>query len=322
MSQRQYKPMNKSAREKEAVLDVFAALMRPLMRIAFEYGVSAGDISVAVRRTYIQALEARLLEQKRSTTDERIAVVAGLAKSDVAALREATRAGRPHGVKGTVKHDQIANLLTVWNTNNNFSGAYGLAMDLDLVSTPGSPRRSFKELVAVACPGADEEALLDELVASESVEVVDSITVRCVSRAYLPQETDIKRIAWAGRVLANLADSFAHNLLRRGEEPAYLERAVVSDEPLSEAGRDKFLALAGERGQELLTELDAFTTRLAGAERSETGKRYGFGVYFFEDQHTATPKEQTGTHEVKRNRLTSPLEEIDVLAGLGHQKRT
>ena len=157
--------MNKSAREKEAVLSVFAELVRPLMRVAFEYGISASEIAGVVRRTYIQALEARLLDQKRSTTDARLAVVAGLAKSDVTALREALRAGAPHSLRTPVSLDQVTNLLTVWHTHTGFSGAYGLAMELDLVPTPGSPRRSFRELVDAACPGADGEALLDELVA-------------------------------------------------------------------------------------------------------------------------------------------------------------
>ena len=57
--------MNKTSKEKEAVLNVFAALVRPLMRVAFEYGISAGEIAGVVRRGYIQALEARLQEQKR-----------------------------------------------------------------------------------------------------------------------------------------------------------------------------------------------------------------------------------------------------------------
>ena len=310
--------MNKSAREKEAVLSVFAALVKPLMRVAFEYGISASEIAGAVRRTYIQALENRLLEQKRPTTDARLAVVAGLAKSDVAALREATRAGAPHSLRGTVSLDQVTNLLTVWHTNSGFSGAYGLALELDLVPTPGSPRRSFSELVAAACPGTDREALLDELVASGSVEVIDSITVRCLSRAYLPQETDVKRIEWMGRILANVAASFVHNLLRdAAKEPAYLERAVVCDEPISEAGRDKFLALAGERGQELLIELDTFLTRLTTTEGSASGRRYGVGVYFFDDQ-LADPGRAYATEvrDEKREKSSSPVEEIDVLAGI------
>jgi hypothetical protein len=313
--------MNKSAREKEAVLSVFAELVRPLMRVAFEYGISAGEIAGVVRRTYIQALEARLLDQKRPTTDARLAVVAGLAKSDVTALREALRAGAPHSLRTPVSLDQVTNLLTVWHTHTGFSGAYGLAMELDLAPTPGSPRRSFRELVDAACPGADGEALLDELVASESVEVIDSLTVRCLSRTYLPQEADVKRIEWMGRVLSNVAASFVHNLLRPAQEPAYLERAVVSDEPISEAGRDKFLAIAAERGQELLTELDTFLTRLAASERSDAGKKYGVGVYFFEDRSTDRPTQvRPKTYDEKPNRAASPIEEIDVLAGLGHKK--
>jgi Family of unknown function (DUF6502) len=312
--------MNKSAREKEAVLSVYAALVRPLMRVAFEYGITASEIAGVVRRTYIQALEARLSAQKRSTTDARLAVVAGLARTDVAALREATRAGAPHSLRGTIHVDQVTNMLTVWHTHSEFSGAYGLALELDLVRTGNSPRRSFSDLVAAACPGADEEALLDELIAAGSVEVIDSTTVRCLSRAYLPQEADVKRIEWMGRALANVATTFVHNLLREPQDPTYMERAVVCDEPISEAGRDKFLTLAGQRGQELLTELDSFLARLAVTDGSMSGKRYGVGVYFFEDQLPSGRQEREEIHSDEVTRVASPVEEIDVLAGIVRQK--
>ncbi|HEV2286379.1 MAG TPA: hypothetical protein VGR80_10065, partial [Steroidobacteraceae bacterium] len=65
MSQQRNCHMTKTGREKEAVLSVFAALVQPLMRVAFEYGISAGEIAGVVRRVYIQSLEARLKEQKR-----------------------------------------------------------------------------------------------------------------------------------------------------------------------------------------------------------------------------------------------------------------
>ena len=314
--------MNKSTREKEAVLSVFAELVRPLMRVAFEYGISASEIAGVVRRTFIQALESRLLEQKRATTDARLALVAGLTKSDVTALRQALRSGAPHSMRAPVSLDQVTNLLTVWHTHTGFSGAYGLAMELDLVPTHGSPRRSFQDLVDLACPGTDPEGLLDELVASGSVEIIESVTVRCLSRAYLPKEADVKRIEWMGRILSNVATSFVHNLLRTTQEPAYMERAVVSDEPLSEVGRDKFLTIAGERGQELLTDLDTFLTRLAASERSDTGKKYGVGVYFFEDRSTERPPDiQHKPYIQKTARRESPVEEIDVLAGLVPNKK-
>lgn len=300
---------------------MFAALVQPLMRVAFEYGISAGEIAGVVRRVYIQALEARLREQKRPTTDARLAVVAGITKSDVTALREATRTGAPHSLLAAVGMDQVASLLSAWHTQAGFSGAYGLALELDLVPIPGSPRRSFGELVALACPGADEDALLDELVAAGSVEVLEGTTVRCLSRALVPQGVDVRRIERMGRFLGVVADNFVHNLLRSPAEPVYFERAVVSDELMSEAGRDRLLALAGERGQELLAELDTFLTRLVASERSDSGKKYGVGVYFFEDQAGAMSEaEPRRALEGSSKSGGSPVEEIDVLAGIRQRK--
>ena len=315
--------MNKTSKEKEAVLNVFAALVRPLMRVAFEYGISAGEIAGVVRRAYIQALEARLQEQSRPTTDARLAAVAGLPRSDVSALRDALRAGAPHSLRANVSLDQITALLTVWHTHASFSGAYGLAMDLDLQLVDGSPRRTFKELVTVACPGVDEDALqLDELVAARSVEVIDGNTARCLSRAYVPQAADVTRIERMGRFLGVVTGNFVHNLLRAGEEPSYFERTVVSDEVLSSSGRDSFLALAGAKGQELLFELDTFLTRLTATEQNTSGKKYGVGIYFFEDpaanDSISRPAEriQTGVS----SSLPTQLEEIDVLAPVVRRK--
>ena len=315
--------MNKTSKEKEAVLNLFAGLVRPLMRVAFEYGISAGEIAGVVRRSYIQSLESRLQEQKRPTTDARLAAVAGLPKSDVSALRDALRAGAPHSMRATVSLDQITALLTTWHTHSNFSGAYGLATELDLVPVPGSPRRSFKELVAVACPGVDEDALLDELVAARSVEVIDGTTARCLSRAYVPQSADVTRIERMGRYVGAVTSSLVHNLLRSGNEPLYFERTVVSDDVLSELGRDKFLALAGERGQELLAELDTFLTRLAATERSDSGRKYGVGIYFFEEQsagqQAGEEQQLRKTYETESGKVT-PIQEIDVLAGFGRKE--
>jgi len=306
--------MKKTSKEKEAVLNVFAALIRPLMRVAFEYGISASDIAGTVRRTYVQALEAKLVEQNRPPTDARLAAVSGLPKSDVSALRDSLRSGS-HSLRGGVSLDQLTTLLTVWHTHANFSGAYGLAMDVDVVPVPGSPRHNFKELVDAACPGADAEALLDELIAARCVEVVDGSTARCLSRTYVPSPADVTRIARMGRFLGAVSTSLSHNLMRSDDEPAYFERTVVSDDALSSSGRDKFLILASERGQELLTELDTFLTQIAMPDKSASGKRYGVGIYFFEDDSTGQVDREPrrlGAQPVAAS--SRPTEEIDVLA--------
>jgi hypothetical protein len=309
--------MNKTSKEKEAVLNVFAGLIRPLMRVAFEYGISAGEIAGVVRRAYIQALEARLQEHNRPTTDARLAAVAGLPRSDVSALRDALRAGAPHSLRATVSLDQITALLTTWHTHSNFSGAYGLAMDLDLHMVQGSPRRTFKELVEIACPSVDPEALLDELVAARSVEVIDGNTVRCLSRAYVPQTADVTKIDRMGRFLGLVTQSFVHNLLRNDADPSYLERTVVSDDALSELGRDKFISLANEKGQELLAELDTALSHMSAAEKNLSGKKYGVGLYFFEDSaNEPSERKLEKNYQISSSAQPPVVEEIDVLAAV------
>lgn len=293
------------------------------MRLALEYGVSAGDIAAVIRRTYIQELDKSLLEQKRSVTDARLALLAGLTRSDVIALRESLRGGAEN-VSESIAPDDIASFLTAWHTLPGFCGAYGLPLDLDLLSTQDSPSRSFHDLAIQACPGVDEDMLLDKLLTSKAVEVIASRTVRCLSRAYLPEDTDVTRLEWVGRLSANVVASGVHNLLRSGEKQAYFARAVVSDLPLSLSARDRFLAVSAERGQALLTELDTFLTHLEGADSVGSGQKYGVGVFCFEDQSNvgqspatanlrasqSKDKEKGGTH----------LEEIDVLKRVSPDK--
>ena len=309
--------------EKEAILNVFAALVRPLMRAAFEYGITASEIAGVIRRVYIQSLESRLIEQKRPATDARLAVVSGLTKSDVSIVRDAMRSGALHGGKVGPNMDQIANLLTTWHTHSSFSGAYGLALDLDLTPVPDSPRRSFQELVDIACPEADRDLLLDELAAAVSIEGVEGTTVRCLSRAYVPGGADTSRIDRMGRFLGALTGSIVHNLLRGENDPIYFERTVVSDVPMSSEGRTQFLAEANERGQALLAELDTFLTALAVKEPGgSTGRKYGVGIYFFEDQARENGREgRERQNKVEDERASSSAaQEIDVLAAVNRKQ--
>jgi uncharacterized protein DUF6502 len=319
----QQRMMTSGSKEKEAVLRVFVAMFRPLMRIALHYGIGAGEIANAIKRTYVEELETRLAEQKLPLTDARIAITAGLARSDVSALREAVREGAPHSVDYGVGQERIGSVLTQWNSHQDFAGAYGTPMDLDLNPTPGSAKRSFKDLVEVACPGTDPDALLQALVAAGSVEVVDRLFVRHVSRAYLTPSPDVSRIEQIGRFSSAIASTFAYNLLRNESEPPYFERAVLADKSLSEQGRDAFLGIIGQKGKDLLEELDNAVAHLAESHGSAAGKRYGVGIYFFEDpasDQIGGRVEELSGNESPGKKVSGSVtaaaepEEIDVLA--------
>lgn len=282
-----------STDEREALLALFTSLLRPLMPVALERGISAREISDSVRRAYVQVLESRMAGQDRQLTDARLALVAGLTRSEVQLFRDPRRRGRASA--GAASHfQQIARLLTVWHTHPRFSGAYGLALDLDLDESSDPSRRTFAELVEAAVAGADRDVLLDELIATNSAEIVDQTTIRCRARAAVwvdSQDVNVRQINRAAKCLETAASSFAHNLLAETGGKKYFERMVVSDHALSERGRDDFSAIALARGESYVAELDSWIAKHTEPDEGGTGRRYGVGVYFFEDSQTP---EQSG----------------------------
>src|SRR5580698_7474496 len=80
-----------SSDEREALLALFTGLLRPLMPVALERGISAREISDAVRRAYVQELESRMADQDRRLSDARLALVAGLTRSEVQLFRDPRR---------------------------------------------------------------------------------------------------------------------------------------------------------------------------------------------------------------------------------------
>src|SRR5580698_7811974 len=83
-----------SSDERDALLALFASLLRPLMPVALEHGISAREISDSVRRAYVQVLESRMAGQERQLSDARLALVAGLTRSEVQLFRDPRRRGR------------------------------------------------------------------------------------------------------------------------------------------------------------------------------------------------------------------------------------
>jgi len=311
--------------EREALLALFTSLLRPLMPVALERGISAREISDSVRRAYVQVLEGRMAGQDRQISDARLALVAGLTRSEVQLFRDPRR--KSVAPDGAVTHfEQVAMMLSTWHTHPRFSGAYGLALDLDLEPSTDPSRRTFAQLVETACPGADRDTMLDELIATSSAEIIDHQTLRCRARAAVWRTSDdvnVKQIDRAAKCLEAAASSFAHNLLQEAGAKRYFERMVVSDHPLSERGRDDFAAVAQVRGDSYVTELDSWINKHSEPSESPTARRYGVGVYFFEESQSP---EQSAIAQGPGGDLTTEgrkgsVNEIDVLGSPASSKR-
>jgi hypothetical protein len=272
-----------------ALIGLFERVLRPLLPIALDHGLSAQDVSNALRRAYIRSLEERLKEQGRPISDARVALLAGLTRSEVIIARRGGGGVETSdaGARLSDLMHRVGVLLSVWHTHPHFSGAYGLALDLDLEVTPESPRRSFTELVRVSYPDAPESVTTDELIALGVAEIVGGNTLRCNSRAAMWGNADesARRYAHVARILEAATAGFARSLREANSKSrTAFDRSVFCDFPLTERGREAFTFVAKERAEKLVAELDSWLLKHRELEDPTGRRRYGIGVFFVEEE--------------------------------------
>jgi hypothetical protein len=279
--------------ERTALLESIEELLRPLMRSVLKFGLSHADLVEVVRGLYISAVRDQLVEQSRPVTVARLALMAGVTRSEAENIIENKRRRRLARVENTSRVDRLSLLLTVWHDDSRFSTPYGAPLDLSL-----SPERAFKtfdELLSAAALGLDRETVLDELVTAGCVEIHEDKFVRCINRTFIPSGVDVSGISRLGRFVGALNATITHNLLRSSDEPSYFERVFVSDQLVGLEYRDQLLGLLREEGQVFLDKLCRWSLEKEDSLKDADGRRYGVGVYFYEDTKSSgtTPAVET-----------------------------
>jgi hypothetical protein len=278
-------PSEQETSERGAFLDAIEELLRPLMPVVLSYGVTPSDVGQVLNTLYLETLTDRLREQGRPPSAARLALMAGLTRGEVGALlaRQAQRHQQRN--RSTHKLDQLSGLLAMWHDDSRFGTPYGAPLDLSLQSERNF--KTFKELVDTAAPGSDQSLVLDELVAAGCVEVHANKFVRCISRTFVPSGVDVSRISRLGRYVGALNSNFAHNLLRKPDQPAYFERVLTTVEPVMPAFREKVLGYLHSTALPFLEQMDRWIESEEMDAHDPAGMRCGVCMFFFEERAAA-----------------------------------
>jgi hypothetical protein len=275
--------------ERRAFEHLLERALAPLIPIAINYRMSANDLSTVVRGVYLHEIEARL-EQDRGhpVSDARLALVTGLSRNEVMRVRTGTDGKTAASREVAAQLSRIAAVLSTWHSNPKFAGAYGLPLDLDLEPVAQNPQRSFAHLIETACVDMPRTVTLDELVANGVAEVVGGNLVRCRAKAAVsnnnPATGKVGALAQYGRLLGSAAGTVARTILSDDEGKGFFDRLLVSDMPLSANASQRFSKHAMTSADAFLTELDRWISSNSGEPPGDTGRRYGIGLFFFEER--------------------------------------
>ncbi len=248
---------------REQILAATRQWLKPLAHVLLRSGITWKDFSELTRLVFVEVAQARFGHRgSKPATVSRIAVLTGLARRDVRKLQDGLAAGPGAPTGFTTKGSLI---LSHWHQDGDFRAADGSP---SLITVDGDGP-TFSELLRRA--GASDVrpgSILKEMIAANAVESLPDGRLRALSRNFVPQSMSPTSVRLWGSVIADLAETRSHNLLRTADVAARFERAAINDriDPAALPGVSRH---AGTRG----SGIPGARRRLADRPRAATRRR-------------------------------------------------
>lgn len=261
---------------KTSILAAYKRLLRPLVRILIRNAVSFAEFSEIAKDVYVEVAARDFRLPDKNMTQGRIAILTGLTRKEVNRL--VTEQGkRDRGYASNL--NRVARILTGWHTDPQFTGPYGLPMD---VPYDAADSRSFSELVRRYTGDMPARAMLDELFRIGVVKEIDG-RVRVLTRTYVPNADAPESLDRLGHAVSNFVKTIDFNRSEDDPDKRLFERTVMADTGIRAENMPNFQAYVRERGQFLLEEIDDWLSKLDPPDenRGDVIVHSGVGIYHY-----------------------------------------
>ncbi|MBW2713822.1 MAG: hypothetical protein JRC77_08730 [Deltaproteobacteria bacterium] len=251
-----------------------AQLIRPLVRLMLQHGVTYPHFIRLVRRVYVEVAEKefRLPDQKQ--TDSRITLLTGIHRRYVKELRKAPADEGAIPVNVSLGGQLVAN----WLSDERFVDAEGHPLALSRFPTEDAP--NFEHLVLSVTTDLRPRAILDELLRLKVVRIEDEDMIVLERGAFVPDAGTDENLFFFGRNLHDHIAASAHNI--DGNTPTFMDRSAYNSQ-LTETSARELASYAEEQGMQALRAVHqrANTLRSQDEECPDAVYRVNFGTYFY-----------------------------------------
>jgi len=263
---------------KQAVLNAYRTLMRPIVKTLVRNGVSFGEFTEVLKVVFVDAASELLALEDSKQSLTRVAITTGVPRLDVARILET---GGIDLEAVASKVGRVGRLLTGWHQDPEFIGPYGIPYELPFVADKG--RRSFTELVRRYAGDIPPEEMIEEFKRINAVLELGNGYYRVLFRSYIPATLDPVKFELMSMALTDLARTLDHNL-QPGEVEKLLERRVWAPNGVAPIVAAQFSGIVREKGTSLLEALDDWLSERENEvvlDEMEPRIRIGLAMYMF-----------------------------------------
>ena len=270
---------------RQALHNAVVQLLRPLVKVLLRHGLAYDEFAELARRTYVDVAERDFGLQGRKQTASRISVITGLHRKEVArlqALNLQVSQGEAGGAELARTMNRAARVVAGWLTEHPPAGDAPQALDAE----------QFAALVRKHSGDMPPRAVLDELRHAGALTVGDDGRLTLSSHGYVPQQTDVRKIALLGQHAADLLGAIEHNLAQPPEQ-AWLQQRVFADHIPADRIDAVRAQLRATGVQALAHTRETLVAHDGGDAAPAPGaRRVTLGVYYFEEPATPTAAAQ------------------------------
>lgn len=265
---------------KQGLLAAYRQLLKPLVRILIRNGVAYGEFAEVAKEVYIDVASNDFKVAHRKMSQARMAILTGLTRKEVARLLSGEK---KNGEELQSHHNRVTRVLTGWHTDADFTGPYGLPLEMQFEGETGQP--SISELVHRYSGDMAARAMLDELVRLGVAIETEPGWYKILRRDYAPSGDNPDLLYRLATVVYNFINTVDFNFSSTNESEKFFERYVFADNGIRPEDLPRFQAYARERSQLLLEEIDNWLSQLEEPKPSDTDVVHtGLGIYeYIED---------------------------------------
>ena len=268
---------------KEHVLNSCRYLLRPVVRFLLRRGIVWSELSDLTKEVYVDVARQEYGIDGRPTNNSRVAMLTGLSRREVSRVRDCLETDNPDGEQGGDREgSRIAQILTGWHVDPDFTDAEGRPKDLLATGQTGSLPSLLKRYAGDLPHGA----IRKEMAHRGLIQELDDGSVRVLKRDVIYTSLDPEMVRQLGVALHDHAATLEHNLNEERKLPARFE-GLADNAVVSVGAANDFEKFVEGRGLEFLQEVDAWLANHEVDDPEDTATRkirLGAGVYLIHDE--------------------------------------